>query len=75
MSEAKSAWNRAHDATREDERQRAMRALHEHIDLLERSLKDEQKKTRDLTEERDQLRVDVRDLRRDLNAALRGERL
>lgn len=52
MSAAKSAWNRAHDATREDERARALASLHEHIDNLERDAAEAKKTVKSLIAER-----------------------
>lgn len=59
MSKAKSAWNRAHEASREDERARAMASLHEHIDRLERELRKADEDRQALAAENTQLCASV----------------
>lgn len=52
----KTAANRAHDAAREEDRQRAWRELHAHIDTLERENARLREERDDLRDERDELR-------------------
>jgi len=59
VSDAKSAWNKAHDARRDDERERALASLHEHIDRLEKELRKANEDCQTLAAENKQLAASV----------------